>query len=106
MASELRPCPRCLATGEILYHHGDRWLPQCPACGLSGPTYFVRDEAVAWWNTRVPDPLLAEMATAIEKTLRDYEFTLGSSGGDKLRTVLARYRVAYPETQEKNNGEA
>ena len=74
---ELKPCPKCRSHVEWEYADWDedtgdgddgtgRIVCQC---GIESPR-MLKDEAEEWWHTRTPDPMLEELAGALEEIAR------------------------------------
>ena len=67
---KLLPCPGC-GLGDSMcvkvMSHGRRDRAQC-ICGWQGPAETARKKAIAAWNTRTLDPLLEQMAKALERS--------------------------------------
>ena len=70
MAEELKACPFCRASGEVVERHNPmskwRWSVDCNSstCGASGPVEASRSQAIAAWNRRTID------AGAVERVAR------------------------------------
>ena len=75
---ELRPCPFCGQTPEheVLINQGyddPQWWIECPNhnCPVApGLGDSCRETAKERWNTRTPDPMLEELAVALEEIVR------------------------------------
>ena len=89
---KLKPCPRCQNEATIHNYRGAS-APVCGSCHLSGPYRDSSVEAIEWWNTRATDPLLKEMADALEKLSRlGNEPYLGNSVGNLIaQEALKKY---------------
>ena len=64
---ELKPCPRCQSghTGVVEVRFIGEARIECHNCKLAGPYKKSPQEAIEWWNTRVTDPLIEEIAEKI-----------------------------------------
>lgn len=113
---ELKPCPFCggVATFERLGDSRTSTIVRCEDCGcsLENPETFDHGKQ---WNTRATDPLLKEMAEALEKAIRSVSELIGYSRGvdglhlngnvatwESLRTggVFEEWLLEFDEAQE------
>ena len=66
---ELKPCQRCLNNDACVYLDADDSdtfsYVRCE-CGATSPNFDTEELAIEWWNTRAADPLMKEMAEALE----------------------------------------
>lgn len=73
-APELLPCPFC---GHSPYNDeqtahvfgcrtGNAWAVACSYCEVAAPGAETLSDAITEWNTRVPDPRLADLLTALD----------------------------------------
>ncbi len=70
MTQELKPCPNpwCEAAEregdfrpQVQYSNFGLVYVACTSCTMAGPTRQHEADAIAAWNTRQPDPLVAEL---------------------------------------------
>lgn len=106
---ELKPCPFCggvcLTETHVAYHvHHNK------GCLIGSFTEIRKSdrEKIVKWNTRATDPLLKEMAEALEKLLRVHDRIIdhgedalstmvGISGRAEAREVLQKYHNQHGE---------
>jgi hypothetical protein len=77
-APELLSCPFC--NGEASIHKDTErgtmpllFRPQCRSCGCSPGGFDTKQQAVDFWNTRIPPaPAPSEREAELEKALREY----------------------------------
>ena len=86
---ELKPCPFCGQTPEheVLINQGyddPQWWIECPNhnCPIApGLGDSCRETAKERWNTRTPDPMLEELAGALEKSCDSVRELIDNSRG-------------------------
>jgi hypothetical protein len=49
MSDQLKPCPRCGGECET-GRSSVSYFPLCSKCGLEGPPFPTKQEAIDWWN--------------------------------------------------------
>ena len=71
---ELKPCPFCGGEAKIsvLDRKAYKHAVSCLDCGVSGRGTAYKNDIfnTAEWNTRTPDPMLEELAGALEEIVR------------------------------------
>lgn len=94
---ELRECPFCkthLVHEEGRIKHID---PAGIGCVLDGQVW--PDRVATEWNTRATDPLMEEMARALEEL--DDMFDPTSRVGEIINNALQKYREATCQVEKK-----
>ena len=88
---ELKPCPLCKGVAVLLQEDSNRlhYLPRQVICNDCGVT-IEGDNCVEIWNTRATDPLMEEMAEALEEL--DDMFDPTSRVGEIINNALQKYR--------------
>jgi hypothetical protein len=94
----LRECPHCGfdAVDFESPTNGLGWHAGCKACSAS-VLGFTQENAVHRWNTRATDPLLEEMAVALELSLLLVEMSTSYRSKDiaeQCKQALQKYREA------------
>ena len=64
---ELKPCPFCGGKAELTAIPSVSIHYLCKRCKASGPYHTAHKDHVEQWNTRATDPLLKEMAEALQQ---------------------------------------
>lgn len=100
-APDLLPCPFCGASDKsdvFVERHADEisWEVSCNAtdCLAAGPLRKTRREAVTAWNTRTPDPRIAEMEAALAKADRNRLTALNVAAAEDDHAEILRLRAA------------
>lgn len=63
---ELKPCPKCQGPGALhMSSDGDAEWVKCADCGHEGTVTLTTRMAIAAWNTRPQDELIAELVEAL-----------------------------------------
>lgn len=82
MTEELKACPNpwCEAgeregdfRPQVQYSNFGMAFVACTSCTMAGPTRQHEYEAIAAWNTRTPNPVVAELVAALETAVRHVE---------------------------------
>lgn len=96
----LLPCPMCGGTDIRIAHLSaspDKSV-WCHSCQLR-TKWCYRDDAIAAWNTRVPDPRIAELEAELAKS-RAWRATLADTGDELLAELRdAQRRIAELEAE-------
>lgn len=96
----LLPCPMCGGTDIRIAHLSaspDKSV-WCHSCQLR-TKWCYRDDAIAAWNTRVPDPRVAELEAELAKS-RAWRATLADTGDELLAELRdAQRRIAELEAE-------
>lgn len=70
MTEKLKPCPFCgtyislQVVDRTLGRLRERWHVRCPTCDLLGKEAESPENAITYWNTRTPDPLVQAVVDA------------------------------------------
>ena len=86
---ELKPCPFCGGRAELTAIPSVSIHYRCKRCTASGPYHTAHKDHVEQWNTRATDPLLKEMAEALEAL--DDMFDPSSRVGEIINEPLQKY---------------
>lgn len=92
----LKACPHCDAPARFVWGHGDTGKVKCtrPSCGATGGSFCHKQNAIAAWNQRTPDPeslsrQLAEARADERNAIRDY-LNACSAEANRQRLNFAR----------------
>jgi Lar family restriction alleviation protein len=110
MSDDLKPCPFCTEGKSVStyfdHEQGDKWgYAACDACESRGPEVRTgydpaddapwRAEAIAAWNTRIPDPSIEALTEQLEAARADakeaeaYADELAGDQVDLCRQLIA-----------------
>jgi len=108
---ELKPCPYGCASEDYagpclspLYRRPN-WTVCCDTCGCEGPIKNSEAEAVAAWNSRPQDELIAELVAALEPFAR-LEVPKRPSGNAGFYSIFHKHILTAAQVFAKAKQEA
>lgn len=125
MTQELKACPFCggkAYLGTIRHSHPpydneelknqlEYYHINCATCAVGAKAiagYLTEAEAIAAWNTRTPDPLVAELVEALEAAVPEIDVMAGwvhdETISGRYLEIAARARAILAKAKAKGDG--